>query len=344
MDIDLKKLVRQNIWQLTPYSCARNEYSGDATVYLDANENPYGAPFNRYPDPLQQQLKQEIAKMKGIPMENIFVGNGSDEAIDLVFRIFCEPHTDNVVAMAPTYGMYEVSANINDVEYRRVMLNPDFSLSASSLLSAIDENTKVIWLCSPNNPTGNSLAHSEIDKVIMSFPGIVVIDEAYIDFSKQESYRFSLDHYPNIIVLHTLSKAWAAAAIRMGMAFASKEIIRLMNKVKYPYNVSLLTQEKALEIIMQQQLKNVRVATILSQREHLITALKKLDVCEEIFPTDANFFLMKVKTADKVYNHLLKYGIVVRNRSNVELCHDMLRITVGSSEENDSLIDVLKKY
>ncbi len=345
MNVDLKALVRRNIWQLTPYSCARNEYSGgSASVFLDANENPFGAPYNRYPDPLQVELKREIARVKGVREENIFVGNGSDEAIDLVYRIFCEPRQDNVVAMAPSYGMYEVAADVNDVEYKRVMLRENFSLCADDVLSAVDERTKVVWLCTPNNPTGNSLKSEEVEKVIRDFRGIVVVDEAYIDFSRQESYRFALDRCQNIIVLHTLSKAWASASIRLGMAFASEQIVGLMNKVKYPYNVSLLTQRKALETIRQEELKEERVATILSERERLVEALRALDVCEEVLPTDANFFLVRVGDADAVYDYLLGRGIVVRNRTNVELCHNMLRITVGSRQENDSLIEALRKY
>ena len=344
MKFDLSRLVRANIQRLKPYSCARDEFKGrEASVFLDANESPYNAPYDRYPDPLQEEVKQELAKIKSVSAENIFLGNGSDEPIDLLYRIFCEPRVDNVVAIAPTYGMYEVAANINDVEYRAVSLEEGFQLSADRLLNAVDEHTKLIWLCSPNNPTGNALNREEINKVLAGFSGIVVIDEAYGDFYDQPSFRTELQQYPNLVVLNTMSKAWASASIRLGMAFASPEIIGLMNKVKYPYNISLLTQQKALEMLRRSDEVASWVQLILSERTRMLEAVGRLPLCRQLFPTDANFFLVRVPDANELYHYLIDKGIVVRNRHRVVLCGDCLRITIGTPEENDALLDALKK-
>ncbi|MCD8266550.1 MAG: histidinol-phosphate transaminase [Prevotellaceae bacterium] len=343
--MELRELVRDNIWNLTPYSCARNEYSdGNATVFLDANESPYHCPLNRYPDPLQRELKREIARLKGVREECIFLGNGSDEAIDLVLRIFCEPGQDNVVAISPSYGMYEVAANINDVEYRPVLLNESFDLCADSLLAATDERTKLIFLCSPNNPTGNSLSHEEVEKVLRQFKGIVVVDEAYGDFSSQKPFREELQEHENLVVLNTLSKAWASAAIRLGMAFAKEEIISLMNRVKYPYNISLPTQREAIEVLKHQKEVEEWVRLTQRERERVTAAFARLPLCKEVFPTDANFFLARVDGAESVYRYLLSQGIVVRDRSRVRLCEDCLRITIGTPEENNALLNALRPY
>jgi len=339
----LNQLVRPNIVKLKPYSCARDEFQGEASAYLDANENPLNAPWNRYPDPLQKELKEKVASLKGVRTEQLFFGNGSDEPIDLIVRIFCEPGTDNIVAMDPSYGMYQVCADINNVEYRKVLLNDDFTLDAEKLLAATDSNTKVIFLCSPNNPTGNDLAISEIDKVIETFTGIVVVDEAYIDFSTRESLLKSLDRYPNLIVLQTFSKAWGMAAVRLGMAFASAEIIHYLNKVKYPYNINLLTQNFVSAELAQFERKNDWVDLILQQRADLISALGNLPLIQHIHPTDANFILVKVADANAVYQYLVDEKIIVRNRNTVSLCLGCLRITVGIPEENELLINALKK-
>lgn len=341
----LSSLVRPNIWELTPYSCARDEFKGrEASVFLDANENPFNFPLNRYPDPLQWELKKALERVKGVPAENTFLGNGSDEAIDLVYRIFCEPRVDNVVAISPTYGMYKVCADINDVEYRPVPLEEDFSLDAEHLLSAADEHTKAIFLCSPNNPTGNSLQRDEVHKVLTRFPGIVVVDEAYSDFAAQRPFRLDLATYPNIIVLNTLSKAWGCAAIRLGMAFASEEIIGLLNRVKYPYNVSLLTQRQAQEMLGRTQKVAEWLRVIRTEREHVLPAFAELPVCKKLYPTDANFFLARVAGADRIYQYLVEQGIIVRNRSRVQLCDDCLRITIGTPQENCALLGALRKY
>lgn len=340
---ELMKTIRPNIWKLKPYSCARDEFKGEASVYLDANENPYNNPFNRYPDPLQLKVKEAIKKVKGVSVKNIFLGNGSDEAIDLVYRIFCEPKEDNVVAIAPTYGMYGVCANINNVEYRSVNLNDKFDFTAKELLEKADEKTRVIWLCSPNNPTGNTLNSKEIETLLTQFSGIVVIDEAYIDFSSQPSWSKKLKNYPNLIVLQTLSKAWASAGIRLGMAFASEAIIALFNKVKYPYNVNILTQKEAMGILSNKSEVDLWVKTLLEEREKMTKELQKLKITEKIYPTDANFVLVKVADANKTYNHLVSKGIIVRNRNTVVLCSNCLRITVGTPEENETLLNELKK-
>ena len=345
MNFELDKLVRPNILRLTPYSCARDEFKGrEASVFLDANENPYNAPLNRYPDPLQEELKQELARVKGVPAEYMFLGNGSDEAIDLVYRIFCEPGTDNVVAIAPTYGMYEVCANINDVEYRPVMLDKDFHLNADRLLAATDKHTKVVWLCSPNNPTGNCLEREQVVRILEEFPGIVVVDEAYSDFAQVRPFRGDLAKYPNLIVLNTMSKAWAAAAIRLGMAFAAPEIIGLFNKVKYPYNINLLTQQQAKEMLHNLPKLQQWMLTIMTERKHLVPAVAELPLTRRVYPTDANFFLAEVSDADRIYHYLVEHGIVVRNRNRVALCQNCLRITVGTPQENCELLSALRQY
>ena len=340
----LKELTRPNVWALKPYSSARDEYSGvEASVFLDANENPYNTPNNRYPDPLQRDLKSLIAPLKGVKVENIFLGNGSDEAIDLIFRAFCRPGVDNVVAIDPTYGMYQVCAEVNDVEYRKMLLDVYYQFKASSLLSAIDENTKAMFICSPNNPTGNSLCRKEIESLLKKFDGLVVVDEAYVDFSSSESLLKDLEQYPNLIVLQTFSKAWGCAAIRLGMAFASPEIIAIFNKIKYPYNVNRLTQEEAIKVLQQPEQIKAWVNTLLEERTRVMDEFVKLPCCVRVFPTDANFFLAKVYEATQIYNYLVSEGIIVRNRTNVALCNDCLRITIGTKEENDALLNALRK-
>ena len=340
---ELKELTRENIWNLAPYSCARNEFSGrNAKVYLDANENPYNGPLNQYPDPLQLEVKKQLAKVKGVAEDCIFLGNGSDEAIDLMYRCFTEPKVDNVVAMDPTYGMYKVCADINDVEYRTVSLNEDFSLNADNILAACDNHTKVIWLCSPNNPTGNALDRGAIEKILKDFEGLVVVDEAYCDFSSQKPFRTELSKYPNIVVLNTMSKAWGSAGIRLGMAFASKDIIDILNKGKYPYNVNALTQREALELLADPYEVDKWVRTILLERSRVVDAIKVLPICRKVYPTDANFVLVEVDDARKTYEYLVDRGIIVRNRNSVHLCNGCLRITIGTKTENQELLAALR--
>ena len=341
---ELKTLVRKNIYSLKPYSSARNEFKGEASIFIDANENPYDTPYNRYPDPLQLQVKEKISKLKGVAVENIFLGVGSDEPIDLLYRIFCEPQTDNVVSLEPTYGMYSVCADINNVEYRKVSLKADYQFSAEELLSATDENSKIIWLCSPNNPTGNALNPIEVEKVLQNFQGIVVLDEAYIDFSSQPSYLQKLTEYPNMVVLQTFSKAWGSAGVRLGMAFASPEIISIFNKVKYPYNVNILTQRYAIKLLDNFASVEKKVKEILKNREKLIKSLSKVQCITEIYPTDANFVLVKTTDADAIYNYLINKGIVARNRNGITLCDNCIRITVGTAVENKQVISALKTY
>lgn len=340
----LEQLVRPNIWNLAPYSSARNEYNGkEAEVFLDANENPYNQPYNRYPDPLQRELKEDIARIKGVPADCIFLGNGSDEAIDLAYRCFTRPGIDNVVAIEPTYGMYQVCADINDVEYRRVLLDGQFQLSAEKLLGACDANTKIIWICSPNNPTGNSMNRDEMTAVVQQFDGLVIIDEAYEDFAYQESMRKELGRFPNLIILNTFSKAWGCAAIRLGMAFAHPDIIHIYNKVKYPYNVNLLTQQHAREAIAGIFDVEKWVKLLLQERAVVMKAFAELPCCEEVFPTDANFFLARMTDAQAIYDYLVEQGIIVRNRTRVQLCQNCLRITIGTKNENTALIAALRK-
>lgn len=341
----LKELVRPNIWRLAPYSSARNEYSGhEAHVFLDANENPYGAPLNRYPDPLQTELKAKLSKIKGIASSQIFLGNGSDEAIDLCYRVFCEPKADNVVAIEPTYGMYKVCADINDVAYRPVLLDEGYQLNADKLLAQCDAHTKLIWICSPNNPTGNNMQRDEVKKVLTTFPGIVVVDEAYSDFSPARTFREDLSHYPNLIVLNTFSKAWASAAIRLGMAFAQEPIIELFNKVKYPYNVNYLTQKRAIEVLDKRDEIDTWIKILLRERGQLIHAFGELPICKQVFHTDANFFLARMTDAQAIYDYLVERGIIVRNRTRIRLCKDCLRVTIGSREENRELLGALRQY
>lgn len=340
----LEQLTRRNIRELAPYSCARNEYSGkEARVYLDANESPYHTPYNRYPDPLQTELKAMVGRVKGIAPEHIFIGNGSDEAIDLMYRCFAEPGKDNVVAMEPTYGMYKVCADINDVEYRAVTLDPMFHLNAGKMLAATDDNTKIIWLCSPNNPSGNSMDRGEMEKIISGFEGLVVVDEAYSDFARQKPLRGELGKYGNMVVLNTMSKAWGSAAIRMGMAFASKEIIALFTKVKYPYNVSTLTQRYAMEMLRDPFEIDREVRDILRERDRLMDAFAMLPICKRVYPSDANFFLTEVTDAVGVYRYLVGEGIIVRDRHTVTLCGNCLRITVGTKNENTQLLAALRR-
>lgn len=341
----LKELTRPNVWRLKPYSSARDEYKGvTASVFLDANESPYNNPINRYPDPLQGEVKALLSQVKQVPADNIFLGNGSDEAIDLLFRAFCEPRIDNVVAIDPTYGMYQVCAEVNDVEYRKVLLDENYQFTADSLLAVADEHTKVIFLCSPNNPTGNDLCRDEIVKLLNTFDGLVVVDEAYIDFSDSPSFRFDLAKYPNIVVLQTFSKAWGSAAIRLGMAFASEEIIGLFNKIKYPYNVNLLTQQQAIQMLGRKEEIEAWVAILKEERVRMENELLQLPLTEKIFPSQANFILVRVADATAIYNYLVAQGIIVRNRHSVSLCGNCLRITIGTPEENNTLIDAMKGY
>ncbi len=311
-------------------------------MFLDANENPFGAPFNRYPDPLQISVKEKIAKLKGVRPTQIMLGNGSDEPIDLIYRIFCRPGVDNVVSIEPSYGMYRVAADTNDVEFRTALLTEDFQLDAESLLEKTNQNTKVVWLCSPNNPTGNLLNETEIRKVIDGFDGIVVIDEAYIDFASCGSWLTELDNHPRLIVLQTFSKAWGLAGVRCGMAFANEEIIDIFNKVKYPYNINILTQQKVSEALDNAKRKDYEVATILSERKRLMSEFSQMGIVKHIYPTDANFILIKVADATATYEALLASGIVTRNRNKVSLCAGCLRITVGTPAENTELIEKLK--
>ncbi len=342
----ITNLVRKNIQRLKPYSCARDEYKGkNASVFLDANENPYGAPYNRYPDPLQEELKTILSEVKHVPAENIFLGNGSDEAIDLSYRIFCEPRLDNVVAIDPTYGMYEVCADINDVEYRKVQLDEHFHMNPYKILDACDNHTKLVFICSPNNPTGNNIDREDIIKVIQGLAGIVVVDEAYSDFSQQRPLRFDIQKYDNLIVYNTLSKAYGCAAVRLGMAFASTDIISLFNKVKYPYNVNLLTQEKVKEVLTTAEMKvHKNINLIIEERGTVMRAFAQLPICTKVYPSDANFFLAKMTDANSIYRYLIDRGIIVRNRSSVNLCGNCLRVTIGTKEENSQLLGALRQY
>ena len=342
--MNLDKLVRPNISKLTPYSSARNEFTGSASIFLDANENPYNEPFNRYPDPLQREVKKRLAAIKGVKPENIFLGVGSDEGIDLAYRIFCRPGIDNVVAIAPSYGMYEVCADINDIEYRRVSLDDNFNFDPDTLLAATDENTKLLWICSPNNPTGNAYPIEMILKTAQAFNGIVMGDEAYIDFSSKGSMIAYLDQCPNVIVLQTFSKAWGRAGLRLGVAYASPEIIDYYNKVKYPYNINAITQEKALEALENVAEEKAWVDELLDNRSLLAEALEKMSCVKHIYPSDANFLLIRVDNPDCLYNFLCNQGIIVRNLNRVEKCAGCLRITIGTKEENAQLINAINDY
>lgn len=340
---DLEQLVRPNIARLCPYSTARDDYKGSLGVFLDANESPYQNGFNRYPDPHQKALKARLSEIKGISGENIFIGNGSDEAIDLVFRVFCTPGKDNVVAIAPSYGMYEVAAATNDIEVRKVQLSaPDYSLDCGKLLAAADSNTKAIFLCTPNNPTGNAFTNPQVLDICARFGGIVVVDEAYIDFCDIPSLRSKVDEIPNLIVLQTLSKAWGMAGLRLGLAFACRRIIGLMSMIKYPYNINQLAQETVLR-----QLDfpiDAHVAEIREQREAVSQMLAAMPFVRKVYPSQANFVLVKVDDADALYGHLIKDGIIVRNRTRVPGCEGCLRITVGTPEENVKLGKSLQSY
>ena len=344
---DLNTLLRPNIKNLQPYSSARHEFTGKASVFLDANENAFGSPleesFNRYPDPLQWQLKFQLARIKGVPAENIFIGNGSDEVIDLAYRIFCDPQKDNVIICPPTYGMYQVSANINDVAIKKVNLTQDFQLDVEGILNATDSNTKLLFICSPNNPTGNNMNRADVEMLLNNFPGIVIIDEAYINYSKQKPFIQELTEYPNLIVMQTLSKAWGLAALRLGLCFASMDIIDIFNKVKPPYNINEASQQLALEALQNTQLVNDWIKTVVQQKEVLVTELHKLSFVKKIYPADANFILVKVTDADGLYHYLSANEIIVRNRSKEILCDNWLRITIGTPAENQQLLSTLKK-
>lgn len=340
--MELNRLLRANIAALCPYSTARDECSSNPEVFLDANESPYDNGWNRYPDPHQKALKARISEIKGLPVENIFLGNGSDEAIDLVFRVFCEPGRDNVVAISPSYGMYAVAAQTNDVAVKEVMLRDDFSLDADAVLKAVDERTKAIFLCSPNNPSGNAFPRGELLRIASEADCIVIVDEAYIDFSSEESLLGCIGEYPNIIVLQTMSKARGMAALRLGLAFADERIIAYMSRVKYPYNINEATQRIALELLSQPV--DAQLAEIISERAKLSVALGAFACVEKVYPSDANFLLVKVDDADALYSHLLADGVIVRNRNRVPLCKGCLRITVGLPEENERVIKSMYAY
>lgn len=344
---DIENIVRPNIKSLKPYSSARDEFKGEAKVYLDANENSYGSPlpesYNRYPDPLQHEVKAKLSSIKGVPAQNIFLGNGSDEAIDVLYRIVCEPGTDNVIICPPTYGMYEVSANINNVAIKRVNLLPSFDLDVEGILEAMDDNSKMLFICSPNNPTGNSMHLDDIEVLLQKFKGIVVIDEAYINYSRQHSTIRLLVDYANLVVLQTFSKAWGLAALRLGMAFASQDIIDYMNKVKPPYNVNLATQQLALQALDNIQWVNEHIRETVKSRNELVAALQSVKTVKHIYPTDANFILVKMDNAKQMYDYLVQQGTIVRDRSKVELCEGCLRITIGTTQENQTLIQQLQQ-
>ncbi|MEE1081237.1 MAG: histidinol-phosphate transaminase [Bacteroidales bacterium] len=341
--MEIKELLRDNIRRLAPYSCARDEFKGEASVYLDANESPYDNGTNRYPDPLQSEVKTLLSPIKKVRPSQIFLGNGSDEAIDLVYRIFCRPGFDNVVAPAPTYGMYQVCADINDIEYRAVPLTDGYQLDLPAMKAAIDTNTKAIWLCSPNNPTGNVFAKEDLLWFLDNVNAMVIIDEAYIDFSEKGTMVEMLDKYPNLIVLQTFSKAWGQAAIRLGIALASEEVIGYFNKVKYPYNVNILTQQHAIKVLNDVDRKERNVAEILAQRDILRDLLLSVPCVKEVYPSDANFLLCRVSDADAIYAYLQHKGIIVRNRNRVTLCANCLRITVGTPIENAEIYETLKE-
>jgi histidinol-phosphate aminotransferase len=344
----IRQLIRPHILDLKPYSSARDEYSGEEGIFLDANENPLGSTaggsYNRYPDPYQRHLKERIAKIKKVSVENIFLGNGSDEAIDLVIRLFCQPERDNIIILPPTYGMYGVSANINNVTIKEIPLTQDFQINLKAVLSASDKRTKIIFVCTPNNPTGNLIEEKSILSLLEQFNGMVVVDEAYMDFVREKSMIRHLGKYRNLIVLQTFSKAWGMAGLRLGLAFALKGVIEYMSKIKYPYNINSCTQELALTALDNESTKNKMVKEIIAQRDLLVEKLKDLDIAEKIYPSDANFVLVKFEEPRKVYQYLLDEKIIVRDRSNVHLCDGCLRITVGTAWENEQLSECLKKY
>lgn len=342
--MNIQNLIRQNIKNLAPYASARHEFTGDASVFLDANENPFDTGFNRYPDPLQYAVKERISKIKNIGTEHIFLGNGSDEAIDLLMRVFCEPRIDEIMILPPTYGMYQVSASISDIGIKEVPLTVDFQPNMDEILAKANDKTKILFLCSPNNPTANSFELETMEHLVKHFNGIVVIDEAYIDFSEQESRMNWIEKYPNLVILQTFSKAWGLAGIRLGMAFASAEIIDLLNKVKPPYNINQLTQEIALQALENQGQTQTYIKQILKERLLLKSTLEGLRIVIETYPTDANFILAKFENPQKVYDFLVSKGIIVRDRSKVILCDDCLRITVGTKVENELLINELNNF
>lgn len=348
MSFNLNNLLRDNIKNLVPYSSARDEFKGEASVLLDANENAFGSPYskdyNRYPDPLQHRLKQKLYQIKGVPVENIFLGNGSDEAIDILFRAFCEPARDNVILVPPTYGMYEVSANINHVGYKKVNLTRDYQLDLDGIAEAIDRHTKMIFICSPNNPTGNSIHRQDIETILVNFDGLVVVDEAYINFSRQPSFTKDLAEFPNLVILQTLSKAWGLAALRLGMAFASKEIIDVFNKIKPPYNINQATQDIVLEALEGIEQVNDWINELVDEREKLSATLGEIPQVEHITPSDANFILVKLEEPRALYTFLVGKGIIVRDRSKVELCEGCLRLTIGTPEENKVLLERIREF
>jgi len=344
INFDLKNIIRPTIMALKPYSSARDEFQGvtDNMVFLDANENPFENGVNRYPDPQQGKLKSVISQIKGISTKNILLGNGSDEVLDLIYRAFCEPNQDNVIILPPTYGMYEVLANLNAIAIKKVNLTEDFQPKVNVILDIVDKNSKVLFICSPNNPSGNSFTTKAIEELVSKFQGIVVIDEAYIDFSNEKSWISKLDNYPNLIVTQTLSKAYGMAGIRLGICYAPTEIISVLNTIKPPYNINELTQKKAIEMLNIKDLANNQIKAILKERGVLISELKTVSYISKIYPSDANFVLVKVDDANKRYNQLLEKGIVIRNRTTQPGCENTLRLTVGTSEENQILIRTLK--
>jgi histidinol-phosphate aminotransferase len=343
MSLNINKLLRENIRNLKPYSSAREEFSGEATAFLDANENPYNSPWNRYPDPRQVKLKTRVGEIKKIPVQNIFLGNGSDEPIDLLFRAFCEPGKDNIVSINPTYGMYRVAADTNDISVNLVPLNSDFELDADAVLAAVTPQTKIVFLCSPNNPSGNALDHNAMLRIVEGFSGIVVVDEAYIDFCSEKSFLPVLGQYPNLVILQTFSKAWGMAGLRLGMAFATEQIIEVLSRIKYPYNLNILTQQTALELLADEQQKFDWVAIILKEREKMIENLKKYPFVVKVYPTDSNFILIKTHDPRGIYQYLVDEKIIVRDRSSISLCEGCLRISIGSPEENTAFIEALDK-
>lgn len=341
---NINNLVRPNVAGLKPYSSARDEYqsTGSEMVFLDANENPFQTDVNRYPDPQQRSLKAELAKIKNVSTEHILLGNGSDEVLDLLFRAFCEPGTDNVITLPPTYGMYKVLANINNIENKEVLLNSDFEPNVEEILNSVDQNTKMIFLCSPNNPTGNSFSEEKISHILENFKGLVIIDEAYIDFSTEESWLNKLEQYPNLVITQTLSKAFGMAGIRLGICYASVEIIEILNKIKPPYNVNELTQLRALDRVLNKEKVDSEISDLLKERALLSEALVEVNFIEKIYASDANFILVKVDNANKRYDQLIEKGIVIRNRTTQPLCENTLRFTVGTGEENEKLLKALK--
>lgn len=342
---NLNNLVRENVAKLKPYSSARDEFkaTGSEMVFLDANENPFQTDVNRYPDPQQRDLKAAIGNLKGINASKILLGNGSDEVLDLLYRAFCEPKMDNVISLPPTYGMYSVLANINNIENREVLLDDSFQPNVDEILNTVDKNTKIIFLCSPNNPTGNSFSKDKVERILNDFSGLVVIDEAYIDFADQESWLLALENYPNLIITQTLSKAYGLAGIRLGICYASSEIITILNRIKPPYNVNELTQKRALERVLSKDEVKLEISSLIEQRAVLLKELLQVNFIKEIYPTDANFVLVKVDNATQRYNELIEKGIVIRNRTTQPLCSNTLRFTIGTSEENKKLIDALKE-